>query len=248
MKKWILGLACALVISAAGSAAANDHFDAGMKAAMAKDYETALDRFEAALMQEPDNLQFGNEYRQTVIKIEAYERCIAFFEKLVADHPNAANLWMNYGYAHVDKIPSEGAITQVLLANTALGFFTSSLELKATWLGHFTRGSSYVYWPAIFGRTPLAIEDLEKATALSDKMPQKDYHHRAWMALGDAYWRLEDLEKAREIWKKTHDRYPGQDGLEKRMTLEGEALDTYMTEFYDPARRVDTDLRILWEE
>lgn len=246
--KQLVGLVWFLVFCSYVNAIANDNFDAGMKAVASKDYETALDRFEAALLEEPNNLRFGSEYRQTVIAAEAYERCIAFFDKLVQDHPKAPNAWMNSGYAHVDKIPVEGAITQVLLANTALGYFSSAIELEKTWLGHYTRGNSYVYWPSIFGRTPLAIEDLEKAIAISDRTEQKNYHARPWVALGDCYWRLDDLDKAREIWRKALNRFPDNADLKARLELEGEALDTFLTENYDASRRVDTNLSILWEE
>lgn len=246
--KRLTGLMGLLVLCMYMNAAANDNFDAAMQAAAARNYPAALDKFEAALRQEPNNLRFGNEYRQTAIAARAYDRCILFFEKLVTDHPKAPNAWMNYGYAYVDKIPVEGAITQVLLANKALGYFSSALDLEDTWLARYTRGNSYVFWPAIFGRTPLAIADLEKAVAIADKSRQKNHHVRAWIALGDCYWRLDNLDKAREIWRKTLDRFPGDAGLKKRLELQGDALNAYMADVYDPGRRVDTNLRILWEE
>ena len=49
----------------------------------------------------------------------------SWLEKLVAENPEASNAWLNYGFAYVDKIPVEGAITQVILANTSLGDTTS---------------------------------------------------------------------------------------------------------------------------
>ena len=228
-------------------AVANDNFNAGVKAVASKDYQTALDRFEAALLEDPNNLRFGNEYRQVIIAAEAYERSIAFFGELVRVHPKAPNAWMNFGYAHVDKIPVEGAITQVILANAALGHFSSAIEMEETWLAHYTRGNSYVYWPALFGRTPLAIEDLEKAIEISDNSEQKDYHARPWMALGDCYWRLDNLDRAREIWRKALEHFPNDADLKTRLELEDEILDTFLTEYYDPGRRVDTNLRLLWD-
>ena len=246
--RFMVAAAWFLTMAVFAEANANDNYEAARKAAAAKDYATALDRFEAALLEEPNNLRFGSEYRQTVIKAVTYDRAITFFEQLVADHPKAPNAWMNYGYAHVDKIPIEGAITQVLLANTALGYFSSALELEKSWLGHYTRGNSYVFWPAIFGRTPLAIEDLEKALAIAAKGEQKNFHSRPWVALGDSYWRLDDLAKARGIWSTALGRFPDNRGLKARLELEGDALDTYLTEHYDPAVRVDTNLSILFDE
>jgi tetratricopeptide (TPR) repeat protein len=224
-------------------AKANDNFNAGMKAVASQDYQTALDSFEAALLEEPNNLGFGNEYRQVVITIEAHDRAIAFFEKLVEKYPKASNAWMNLGYACVDNIPIEGAITQVILANTAINHFSAAIDIEETWLGFFTRGNSYAYWPAIFGRTELAIADLEKAIAMAaDESEQMPIHVRAWVALGDSYWRLDNLEKAREIWRNALKRFPAHNTLTERLSLDDEALNNYLTETYAPGLRVDTNL------
>src|SRR2546430_11181253 len=114
-----------------------------------------LPKLEAALAADPDNLRYGSEYRQAVIQAKEYERSLKFFEKLVADHPTAANAYLNYGFAYVDKIPASGSITQVILANTALSHFTKSIEIKPSWIALYTRGNSYLYWPKIFGRAHL---------------------------------------------------------------------------------------------
>ena len=83
-----------------------------------------LDALERALEAQPDDLKTGNEYRMAVIQVnqlKVYDRAIAFFDKLVAANPNAANAHLNYGFAYVDKIPAAGSITQVILANNAVG-------------------------------------------------------------------------------------------------------------------------------
>lgn len=209
-------------------------------------YSAALDRFETILKASPNNLRVGSEYRQMIITTVAYDRAIDFFTQLVSDHPKAPNALLNFGYTFVDKIPIEGAITQVLLANTALTHFSAALELEKTWLGHFTRGNSYLYWPAIFGRTPLAIADLEAAIALAKNQQQKPYHVRPWIGLGDAYWRLKDISKAHQIWQKAAQKFPGNPDLQTRLQKKDEALNIYLEEYFDPNKRVDTDLSILW--
>lgn len=52
------------------------------KAIASKDYTTTLTEFEAALTADPDNIQYGSEYRQAVIQAKEYDRCIKFFESL----------------------------------------------------------------------------------------------------------------------------------------------------------------------
>lgn len=218
----------------------------------AVDVAATLDKFEAALKMKPNDLKTGNDYRLAVVgvnKVETYNRCIAFFENLTAENPKAPNAWMNYGYAFVDKIPIEGAITQVLLANTALGHFSTALALEDTWLGRYTRGNSYLYWPAIFGRTPKAIDDLTQAIVHSEKADKLlSVHVRPYIGLGEAYWRLDDLAKAREIWQDAIQKFPNNDALKKRLSLDDEALTAFLTTHFEPGKRVNTDLTVLWEK
>jgi tetratricopeptide (TPR) repeat protein len=226
-------------------------FQDAVQAAQAADYEAALTKFEAALQADPNNLRYGNEYRLTGVKInqvKTYDRCIAFFKQLAADHPKAPNAWMNLGYAYVDKIPVEGAITQVLLANTALGHFSAALDLEESWLGRYTRGNSYLYWPAIFGRTQSGIADLEKAIALSQQMEKRSYHARAYRGLGEAYWRLNDLEKARQIWREALELFPGNEELQVLLEQDDKALNAFLTAHFEPGKRVDTNVSALWED
>ena len=65
-------------------------YQEAQEAARAEQYEVALEKFEAALRIDPNHLLYGNAYRQTVVKIndsKTYDRCIAFFNQLVTDHP-----------------------------------------------------------------------------------------------------------------------------------------------------------------
>lgn len=221
-------------------------YAAAVKAADANDCPTALDRFEAALRADADNLRYGSDYRRAVIACAAYDRAIDFFTRLTAEHPRSANALLNHGYAYVDKIPAAGAITQVILANSALTLFGKSLDVEESWLGLYTRGNSYLYWPKVFGRTPLGVADLEKAVVKGDAEGNRPYHVRAWIALGDGYWKLDQLDKARATWQEGMRRFPGEERLEARLAREGEELGKLIEASMDPAKRVDTDLAVLW--
>jgi tetratricopeptide (TPR) repeat protein len=224
------------------------NFEAAVKAAGSGDLETAMAQFEAALSADPDNIKYGSEYRQVVIKAKAYDRCIGFFEKLVAQHPNAANAFLNYGFAYVDKIPDAGSITQVINANTALSFFTKSIELKPSWIGYYTRGNSYLYWPKIFNRTHLGIADLEAAMKIQQQEQVRGLHARAFVALGDGYLKMDDVEKAKKTWADGAAQFPDDAELKKRISASAEELATILSSTYDPNRRVDTNLKELWED
>jgi tetratricopeptide (TPR) repeat protein len=207
-----------------------------------------LVKLEAALAAHPDDLRAASEYRLAVIQAGEYDRCIAFFEKLVADHPESAEAWLNYGYAFVDKIPAAGSITKIILANNALTQFSQSIERKRSWLALYTRGNSYLYWPKVFGRAPLGVADLEEAVGLArrEAKPKKVYA-RSFVALGDGYWKTGEAAKARAVWQEGLKLFPGEAQLQARLARDGDELSAYIDDQLDPNQRVDTDLKPLLE-
>jgi tetratricopeptide (TPR) repeat protein len=214
--------------------------------------EADLARLEAALAAAPDDLQAGNDYRMAVIRAAGdkttakYDRAIAFFEKLVGQNPNSANLHLNHGFAIVDKIPAAGTITQVILANTALGSFTRSIDLKPTWIGYYTRGNSYLFWPRIFMRTKYGIADLEEAVKIQKADRKRSYYVRTYVSLGDGYWKMDDLAKATATWHEGLVQFPDSAALKSRLGKQGEELQKLIDDSYDPSKRVDTSLQDLW--
>jgi len=221
-------------------------YQAGMKALSTGDFATALGRLEAALGADPDNIRYASEYRQAIILAKEYDRSLKFFEKLVAGHPNSANAYLNYGFAYVDKIPIAGAITQVILANTALSQFTKSIELSPSWIAHYTRGNSYLFWPRIFGRAKLGVADLEAALKMQQAEKKQPYHVRVFISLGDGYWKMDDLARARSTWEEGLRQHPDNAELKARLSREGDELKSYIDGVLDPSKRVDTNLKDLW--
>jgi tetratricopeptide (TPR) repeat protein len=243
-----LGLLVVLLAAGILRAAGASSYQDAMKAVAAGDPTAALPLFEAALAADPDDLKSANEYRRAVIRTGEYDRAIAFFGRLTAQHPQAAYAWLNYGYTYVDKIPAAGSVTQVILANNALTNFSKSIELKKTWIALFTRGNSYLYWPKIFGRAPLGVADLEAAVAISQKEPkQLSVYVRAWVALGDAYWKTGQPEKAKSTWRQALQLFPNNPELKARLARDGDELEKYIYDQLDPNKRVDTNLAPLWE-
>src|SRR5580692_1031760 len=215
------------LILAASAVAADDPFDKAEQALASKDYASAIPLLENAVRSDPDSLRNASEYRQAVLRATIaahpkeglpadFDKEISFFEKLVADHPNSSNAYLNYGFAYVDKIAASGSITQVIMANTALTQFTKSIEIKPTWIALYTRGNSYLYWPKILGRAGLGVADLEKAYAIQKAEPKKSYHVRVYISLGDGYWKTENLEKAKAIWKEGVAQFPDSQALKDR--------------------------------
>src|SRR5687768_11060161 len=208
----------------------------------------ALAKLEQALSEKPDDLRAANDYRMALIKAGQYDRGLDFFEKLVAAHPSAANAHLNYGFQYVDKIPAAGSITQVILANHALTQFTKSLEIKPSWIGYYTRGNSYLFWPRIFGRTKLGIADLEEALRIQKSEPKRNHHARVYVSLGDGHFKMDDLKKATAVWKDGLKEFPDNAGLKQRLASTPDAIKQLLDGVYDPNKRVDTNLQDLWSD
>jgi tetratricopeptide (TPR) repeat protein len=205
-----------------------------------------LVNFEQVLERQPDDLKAGNDYRVAVMQAGQYDRGLAFFQRLVAANPSASNAHLNYGFAYVDKIPVAGAITQVILANNALTEFTSALELRGSWIGYYTRGNSYLYWPRIFLKTHLGVADLEEALKIQRADKRRSYHVRTFVALGDGYWKMDELDKATATWRDGLDQFPDSAALRVRLSQQGRDLKATIDSSYDPNKRVDTSLQDLW--
>jgi tetratricopeptide (TPR) repeat protein len=247
---------CALLVAPLRGAT-NEAFEQAMKALAAKDYAAAATLLETAVTVDPDDVRAASEYRQAMLLLAKathpkegqpadFDRSLKFFERLVAEHPKSANAWLNYGFAYVDKIPSAGSISQVILANNALQQFDKAVELSHSWIAYYTRGNSYLFWPKIFNRAPQGVADLEAAMKLQKAGPKKAYYLRAYVSLGDGYWKTDNLAKARAIWRAGLAEYPDSPALKDRLARQGDELKAYIDDALDPGKRVDTDLRELW--
>jgi tetratricopeptide (TPR) repeat protein len=227
--------------------ASDSDYKEAVKALEARDYPTALNYLESAVGNEPDNLRYASQYRQAAIQSKEFDRSVQFFEKLAATHPGSATVHLNFGFAYVDKIPSAGSITQVILANNALKEFTRAVELKPSWIAYYTRGMSYLFWPKIFNRAALGVTDLQKALEIQKAEPRRPYHVKVYIGLGDGYWKTDDLEKARAVWQEGLEKFPDSQELKNRLAQQGDQLKATIEAGFDPNKRVDTDLRVLWE-
>jgi tetratricopeptide (TPR) repeat protein len=237
--------------------AADPNFEQGLKALASKDWDSALTLIEKALQADADNMRYASDYRQAVLararalhpkegQPADFDRSLKFFEQLTAANPKASSAYLNFGFAIVDKMPAAGAITQVILANTALGHFAKSIEIKPTWIAYYTRGNSYLYWPKIFGKAKLGVADLEECMKIQKATGKRPFHVRAFVSLGDGYWKLDDLEKAKAVWSEGLKQFPESAQLKARVSKSGDELKAVIEDALDPNKRVDTDLKELW--
>ena len=208
----------------------------------------ALDSLEQVVAAHPDNLKLGSNYRQAAIKARQFDRSIKFFEKLVDAHPRSANAYINLGFAYIDKIPAAGIFSQLSLGKDAIAAMSKSLELKPKWIGYYARAQVSLYFPKVFGKAKSALADLEEALALQSKRTREPYYVRTYVSLGDAEWKLDNLEKARAIWKDGLTKFPSDPSLESRLSKSGKDLERLIDDELDRKKRADTDLSPLRED
>lgn len=249
MKKSHLHLLASFVMLsfwALSATTSDQEYQAGVKALAANNYSSAFQHLELAVSGDPDNTRYASDYRQAIIRGKEFDRSLEFFKKETGLHPNSANLHLNFGFAYVDKIPVAGSITQVVLANNALTEFSRAVELQPSWITYYTRGVSYLFWPKIFNRAPLGVADLLKAVEIQNKGPRHSYYVKTYIALGDGYWKTDQLDKAHATWQEGLKQFPENDQLKSRLALQGDQLKAAIEDQFDPAKRVNTDLRDLW--
>jgi tetratricopeptide (TPR) repeat protein len=202
----------------------------------------SLDSFERAIAADPENLRLAADYRQMAIAAGGFDRSIKLFEKLADKKDSGPNVKLSLALAYVDKVPVAGDIRKVYLGRDAVNVLTKSIAQRPTPVSYYIRGLINLYYNNfVFHRVPRGIEDLEKALSLST--PETPMIWRAYVSLGDGYWRLEQKDKAREIWRKGLALFPNIPDLHRR--LEGTDLDTLriVDRALDPDNRVDTSLR-----
>jgi uncharacterized membrane protein YbhN (UPF0104 family) len=214
----------------------------GAQPVNASDYRVAVSAYEALLRADPANLEAGAAYRQLIIAHAEFDRAIAFFKTLAKAHHDLANVALNLGFAYIDKVPTAGRVRQAFLGKDALDAFGSAIRLEPTWLAYYTRGLVDLFYDGVFNRARSAVADFEHALAIQRQDPPRPYYVRTFMSLGDAYWKLGDLARARAAWSDGLKEFPGDPALAARLAREGRPLYDLIVSGLDANHRQDTSL------
>jgi hypothetical protein len=202
-----------------------------------------LDELEARLIESPDSLRLGSEYRQLIIATSGYDRSIKLFERLSNDPRGGANRYINLALAYVDKVPVAGTIRQALLGRNAINATSRAIEIAPDPIAYLIRGLVNLYYDrAIYHRTDKGVADLEQAKKLALLTPQFPME-RVYIALGDGYWRWNQPGKARQVWRDGLALYENSEGLRKRLDGSDKFVNETVEHALDPGVRVDTTLR-----
>lgn len=203
----------------------------------------SLDEFERAIAADPENLAIAADYRQEAIALGRFDRSIEFFEKLAKRKGSGPDVQISLALAYVDKVPGAGDIRRLYLGRDAINALTRSIAQRPTATAYYMRGLIDLYYNRfIFNRTDKGVADLEHALAIAPADASPLLLRRIYAALGDGYFRLDQLAKARATWTAGLDRFPRDPALTERLAKSGEALADVVTGALTASRRVDTSL------
>ena len=207
-----------------------------------------LDALEARLVQEPSSLRIAAEYRQLIIHAGSYDRSIKFFERLSKNPRGGANRFLNLALASIDKVPVSGSIRQALLGRDAIDAATRAIAIESTDVAYYTRGVVNLFYDrAIFHRTDKGVADLEESLKRTAH-PHLPHVARILVSLGDGYWRLNQPDKARAIWRDGAVEFPESEGLRLRAAARPDQLPGIVAHALDADVRVDTSMRELFPD
>jgi tetratricopeptide (TPR) repeat protein len=203
-----------------------------------------LATLESRVAADPENLRVASEYRQTIIAAGEYDRAIKFLDGLAARPGAGPHALLTLGLAYIDKIPSVGAFRRISLGNSAIEALTRSIAREPSDLAYLIRGLVNLHFErGFFHRTPEGVADLQNALRLAAPHADRPYVARIYLALGDGYWRLKDVEKARATWRDGQAKFPGGEGLRLRLTSADSVVSNTIAHDLDGGIRVDTSLR-----
>jgi len=183
------------------------------------------------------------EYRQLAIQTAQFDRSIDFLEKL-ADRKNAGpNVQISLALACVDKVPTSGDIRRLYLGRDAMNALTRAIALRPTVLAYYMRGLINLYYNKfIFKRTDKGVADLTQALALVTPDTPAKLVALVYVALGDGYFRVDQLAKARETWATGAGKFPDDARFRIRLDANGQPLADIVTDYLYAGHRVDTTL------
>jgi hypothetical protein len=202
-----------------------------------------IDALEQAVAADPENLKLAADYRQLAIAERAFDRSVAFFERLVKRKASGPGVQISLAFAYVDKVPASGDIRRLYLGRDAMNALTRSIALRPTVLAYYVRGVINLFYNAfIFHRADKGVADLTTALGMIDMTTPPPLVLRVYTALGDGYVRLQNVAKARAVWTTGLAKFPGDAGLKSRLDSQGEALEDIVTTALTASRRLDTSL------
>jgi tetratricopeptide (TPR) repeat protein len=205
--------------------------------------EQRLRTFERAIAESPEDLVLGADYRRVTIEEGLFDRAIDLFRTLAKRKGSGPDVKISLAFAIVDKVPPAGDIRRLYLGRDAMNVLTQSIAQRPTVLAYYLRGRINLYYNRrIFNRTDKGVVDLNQALSMVTADTPPALAARVYESLGDGYFKLDDLAKAREVWSNGAARFPDDGEIKMRLGAQGQALLDIVTRALSAGRRSDTSL------
>jgi tetratricopeptide (TPR) repeat protein len=202
-----------------------------------------ISALERAVAADPENLGVAAEYRQLIVERGQFDRAIDFLKKIPRGGNAGPNLQISLALAYVDKVPSAGDIRRLYLGRDAMAALTRAIAQRPSALAYYLRGVINLYYNRfIFKRTDKGVADLTQALSMVDAGTPRALVARVYTSLGDGYFRLDNLTKAREVWSAGRARCPDDAALRSRLEADGQPLEWLVGAALSADRRADTSL------
>jgi hypothetical protein len=206
-------------------------------------FDTLLHQVEAS----PGDLLAGNSLRRLCREQKSVDHCIEALDRVAAGHPAEDAIRINAALAYVDELPGHSLYIQARLSTHSIQHVSAILERDSgNWLALYIRGLNNLYWPLWYRRTDRAIVDLKQCIQLSEALPppqRKPYMVLAYIALGDTYGRLSQIEDARAIWTRGASQYTSHQ-LQDRLQMQPSLLHERIEAIRSREVPIDTDLKV----
>jgi tetratricopeptide (TPR) repeat protein len=215
-----------------------------------------LSELEAHLRELPPGYAPYSAYRKWCAEHDRHNCAIEFLEELVDAHTQDTRLRLEYASAYIDKIPTCGGVTGLVARGNLARKSLDQLDIVVKehpdlWAAFYCRGMNHLHWPKALKHSDDAVADFNRCIALqqqSGRGNEKPWYLRTHIALGDAYAKDEQFEKARQVWKEGLELFPGDEQIQDRLNIseDNELLDFVLSRrsLDEP---VDTDLSFLDE-
>lgn len=204
----------------------------------------ALATLEKTVAADPENLRAAADYRQLAIAQGQFDRTIDILESLAKRKNRGPNILISHALACVDKVPVAGDLRRLYLGRDAMDSLTKSIALKPTVLAYYIRGVVNLYYNTfIFKRIPRGIADLEQALRMVAPDTPTILIAHVYRSLGDGHWRLDERDKAREVWKTGTARIGPDPELIRRLDDDEKKVGWAVSDALYAGTRVDTSLR-----
>jgi tetratricopeptide (TPR) repeat protein len=169
------------------------------RAAVDASYWQRIEAFEKAITADPENLTLAADYRQLVIAGGQFDRSIDFLERLAKQKGSGPGVRISLALAYIDKVPTSGDVRRLYLGRDALNALTRSIAQKPSVLMRPRRDQpllQHLHLPP----HRQGHRRSETGRSRSRRPTPPLLLARVYVALGDGYFRLDDLPKANETW------------------------------------------------